>query len=111
MAMSIFHRGTGIALYFGTLLMAWWLIATASGPANYAVLQGFLGTWFGKFVVFGYTWALMHHLMSGIRHLVWDLGYGFGKQEREWLTAAALIAGIVATLLLWVAAYVFGGGR
>lgn len=111
MAMSIFHRATGVALYFGTLLMAWWLIATASGPANYATLQAFLGTWIGKLVVFGYTWALMHHLMSGIRHLVWDLGYGFGKQEREWLTAAALIGGIVATLLLWAVAYVVGGGR
>lgn len=111
MAMSILHRATGFALYFGTLLMAWWLIATASGPANYATLQAFLGTWFGKLVVLGYTWALMHHLMSGIRHLVWDIGYGFGKQEREWLTAAALVGGIVATLLLWAVAYVVGGGR
>lgn len=111
MAMSILHRLTGVALYFGTLLLAWWLIAAASGPSSYATLQSFLGMWFGKLVVFGYTWALMHHLMSGIRHLVWDLGYAFGKKEREWLTAAALIAGIVATLLLWAAAYVVGGGR
>ena len=111
MAMSILHRLTGVALYAGTLLMAWWLIATASGPSSYATLQAFLGSWVGKLVVFGYTWALMHHLMSGIRHLVWDLGYGFGKQEREWLTAAALIAGIVATILLWVVAFMVGGGR
>jgi succinate dehydrogenase / fumarate reductase cytochrome b subunit len=60
------------------------------------------------------TWslsALVHHSMSGIRYLVWDLGYGFKPTEREWLTRAALIAGIVITILLWVVAYMIGGGR
>ena len=65
MALSIVHRATGIALYFGTLLLAWWLIAAASGPGAYANVQAFTGSIIGKLIVFGYTWALMHHLLSG----------------------------------------------
>ncbi len=111
MVMSIIHRITGVALYVGTLLMAWWLIATASGPNAYAALQAFTGSWIGRIVVFGYTWALIHHMLSGIRHVVWDLGYGFEPAEREWLTRAALIGGIVLTIALWIAAFAIGGGR
>lgn len=111
MALSIIHRATGIALYFGTLLLAWWLIAAASGPAAYAYVQAFTGSIIGRLIAFGYTWALVHHAMSGIRYLVWDLGYGFKPNEREWLTRAALIAGIVITILLWIIAYAIGGGR
>lgn len=111
MAMSVIHRATGVALYFGSLLLAWWLIAAASGPAAYAYVQAFMGSWFGLLVMFGFTWSLMHHLFSGIRYLVWDLGYGFDPAAREWLTWAAAIAGIVATILLWVAVFAFGGGR
>jgi succinate dehydrogenase / fumarate reductase cytochrome b subunit len=111
MAMSIVHRITGIALYAGTLLMAWWLIATASGPGAYANIQGFTSSWIGRIVVFGYTWALLHHMLGGLRHLVWDLGYGFGPSEREWLTRAALAASIILTILVWIVAYIVGGGR
>ncbi len=111
MAMSILHRVTGVALYFGTLLLVWWLLAAAAGPSGYATFQGFISSWFGRLVMFGYTWALFHHLMSGIRHFIWDLGYGFGKNEREWLTGAALIGGIVLTVLVWAIAFATGGLR
>ena len=67
MAMSIVHRATGVALYFGTLLLVWWLLATASGPQAYATFQGFIGSWFGRLILFGYTWALIHHLLGGAR--------------------------------------------
>ena len=111
MAMSIVHRATGIALYFGTLLMAWWLIATASGPGAYASVQAFTSSFVGRIIVFGYTWALLHHMLGGARHLIWDLGYGFGKVERERLTLAALVGSITLTIVLWIAAYALGGGR
>ena len=111
MAMSIFHRVTGGALYFGTLLLAWWLIAAASGPSAYANVQAFTSSFIGRLIVFGYTWALLHHLLSGIRHLIWDLGYGFKANEREALTWGALIAGISLTVLVWIIAYAVGGGR
>jgi succinate dehydrogenase / fumarate reductase cytochrome b subunit len=111
MALSIVHRATGVALYFGTLLLAWWLIAAATGPAAYANVQAFTSSFIGRLIVFGYTWALLHHLLSGLRHFVWDLGYGFKASEREALTWGALIGGISLTVLLWIAAYAIGGGR
>lgn len=111
MAMSIVHRITGIALYFGTLLLAWWLIATASGPGAYANVQAFTSSFIGRIIVFGYTWALMHHMLGGARHLIWDLGYGFGKVERERLTLAALVGSITLTIVIWIVAYAVGGGR
>ena len=111
MVMSIVHRATGVALYFGTLLLAWWLIAAASGPTAYATLQSFTGSWIGRLIVFGYTWALIHHMLGGMRHLFWDLGYGFGPVERERMTVAALAGSVILTPLLWVVAYMIGGGR
>ena len=110
MMMSIVHRITGFGLYFGMLILAWWFIS-AAGPNGYARFEWFAGSWFGRLVLFGYTWALFHHLFSGIRHFVWDLGYGFKATERETLTWGALIAGISATVLLWIVAYMIGGGR
>ena len=74
-------------------------------------MQGFTSSFIGRLIVFGNTWALMHHLLSGIRHFVWDLGYGFKANEREALTWGAAIGGISLTVLLWILAYVIGGGR
>ena len=111
MALSIVHRATGLALYFGTLLLAWWLIAAASGPGAYANVQAFTGSIIGRLILFGYTWALLHHLLSGLRHFVWDLGYGFKPSEREGLTWGALIGGISLTVLVWIVAYMIGAGR
>jgi succinate dehydrogenase / fumarate reductase cytochrome b subunit len=110
LAMSIVHRVTGIGLYAGSLLLAWWLIAAASGPNAYAKVQWFMGTAVGLLLLFGYTWALIHHMLGGIRHLIWDIGYGFGPNEREWLTAANLVGSIGLTLLLWLVGYFMIGG-
>jgi succinate dehydrogenase / fumarate reductase cytochrome b subunit len=109
MMMSIVHRITGAALYLGTLLLAWWLIAAASGPNNYATFQWFIGTLIGRFILFGYTWALLHHMIGGVRHLIWDMGYGFGPSEREWLARATLFGSVTLTILLWVVGYLVVG--
>ena len=110
MLMSIAHRVTGAALYFGTLLVAWWLIAAASGPNYYAAVQWFMGTVVGRLVLFGYTWALIHHMLGGIRHLIWDTGHGFSASEREWLSLATVIGSVLLTLLLWSFGYLVVGG-
>jgi len=102
MAMSIVHRITGAALYVGTILLAWWLLAAASGPNAYATFQAVASSLIGRLVLFGYTWALIHHMLGGVRHLIWDTGRGFGPSEREWLVAANLIGSIAITLLLWL---------
>lgn len=108
--MSGFHRVTGAVLYFGLLLLAWWLIAAASGPNAYASVQWFMGTIIGRLVLLGFTWAMLHHSLGGIRHLIWDLGYGFGPSEREWLARATLFGGIALTILVWVVGYFVMGG-
>jgi succinate dehydrogenase / fumarate reductase cytochrome b subunit len=110
MVMSIVHRITGFGLYFGMLLLAWWLIAAASGPNAYAKIEWFMGTFIGRLVLFGYTWALIHHMLGGIRHLIWDTGRGLGPAEREWLAAVNLVGSIALTLVLWIVGYLAMGG-
>ena len=110
MAMSIVHRITGIALYAGTLLLVWWLLATAAGPGAHSSFQAFAGSWIGRLILFGYTWALIHHMLGGIRHLIWDTGRGFGPAEREWLALANLIGSIGLTLVIWIVGFVVMGG-
>jgi succinate dehydrogenase / fumarate reductase cytochrome b subunit len=110
MMMSIVHRITGAGLYFGTLLIAWWLIAAASSPNAYAGIGSFMSSFLGRLILLGYTWALVHHMLGGIRHLIWDTGHGFGAHEREWLAAANLIGSIGLTLVIWVLGYLYMGG-
>ncbi len=112
MTMSIVHRITGTGLYLGTLILAWWLLAAASGPSAYSVLEGVIGSLFGRVILFGYTWTLIHHMLGGIRHLIWDTGHGFGPHEREWLTRATLAGSIGLTIVLWaIGLLVVGGPR
>lgn len=104
MIMSVVHRGTGAALYFGTLLLAAWLIAAASGPAAYDWAQWAFGSWIGRLVLFGYTWALVCHLIGGIRFLIWDMIIGFGE-ERRLLSLGTWVLSGVFTILIWVVGY------
>src|SRR5262249_55527195 len=110
MLMSIVHRMTGAALYFGTLLLAWWLLAAATGPNAYAGIGSFMNSFVGRVILFGYTWALMHHMLGGIRHLIWDTGRGFGPAGREWLAVASLVGSVGLTIIIWVLGYLFVGG-
>ena len=110
MMMSVAHRVTGAALYFGMLLLAWWLIAVASGPNAYGLFEAFIGSWIGLLILFGFTWALMHHMLGGLRHLIWDTLRGFEPAEREVLATSTLIGSVVLTLVLWVIGYLAMGG-
>lgn len=110
MMMSIVHRITGGALYVGTLLMAWWLISAASGPNAYATFEAFIGSFIGRVILFGFTWALLHHMLGGIRHLIWDTLHGFQPAEREWLTVASLVGSIALTVVVWIIGYIALGG-
>jgi succinate dehydrogenase / fumarate reductase, cytochrome b subunit len=101
MVMSILHRITGAALYFGTLLLAWWLLATAQGEKHYAVFNAVIGHPIGKIVLFGYTWALIHHMLGGIRHLYWDTGRGFGLASINRLSWLSAFGSIALTLAVW----------
>ena len=111
MLMSIVHRITGAALYFGIILVAWWLVAAAVGSNAYATVEMFLGTTIGRLILFGYTWALIHHGLGGVRHLIWDIGYGFEPSEREILTLVTLIGSIGITVLIWGVGFLAMGPR
>jgi succinate dehydrogenase / fumarate reductase, cytochrome b subunit len=105
MMMSIVHRITGVGLYFGVVLLVWWLDAAATSDGYFAVVQGFFFHWFGRLVLFGFTWALIHHALGGLRHFLWDTGRGFDLRHVEWLARANLAGSIVLTVALWVFAY------
>jgi succinate dehydrogenase / fumarate reductase, cytochrome b subunit len=110
LVMSGLHRISGIALYFGSLLLAWWLIAIASGPNAYANAQWLMGTIIGRLVLLGYTWALIHHALGGVRHLIWDTIHGLEPNEREWLARATIVGSLGLTAILWIIGGLIGGG-
>lgn len=105
MMMSIAHRVTGAALYFGTLLLIWYLVAAVSGDAAFATVSWFMRSFFGQMILFGFTFALLHHFFGGVRHLIWDAGYGFEHPMRERLAQGTLICSTVSTLILFAAAH------
>ena len=105
MATSIFHRITGVALGLGTLLLAWWLIALATGPEAHAFARAVMGSAVGKLVLLGFTWALFFHLCTGIRHLFWDLGKGFDIATVSKTGWTALILSAAFTVAAWILAY------
>ena len=107
MVMSILHRITGVALYAGTLLLAWWLIAAAAGEAAFATADGFFGSIFGRLVLFGYTFALVHHALGGIKHLVQDTGAALEKSFTTKMALAQPVLSIILTILIWVVGYSF----
>ena len=109
MLMSIVHRITGGALYFGTLLVVAWLVAAATSPEWFDCVTWLYGSWIGRLVLFGYTWALLHHLLGGIRHLVWDTGAGFGKHFTTKLARALPYVSVALTVLVWVVGYMVRG--
>lgn len=105
MVLSILHRVTGVGLGLGTLLLTWWLAAAAAGPDYYNFVHGVIGSWLGRLILFGFTWALFLHLCNGIRHLFWDSGYGYQIPVANRTARWALIASILLTLLAWILAY------
>ena len=102
MTLSILHRITGVGLGLGSLLLVYWLTAAASGPAAFAQAQGFVGSWFGLLLLFGFSVALFYHLANGIRHLFWDAGRGFELKNAYGSAIAVLVATAALTALAWI---------
>ena len=105
MVMSIMHRITGVALYLGTLVLAAWLISAATSTSAFATMQWLLTSLIGRLILLGYTWALLHHMLGGIRHFIWDVGAGFGP-IRHTLSRLTLVGSLVLTVLLWIVGYI-----
>jgi succinate dehydrogenase / fumarate reductase cytochrome b subunit len=98
---SIFHRITGCALGAGTLLLTAWLVCAATSDAAFAAIQGFMGSWFGLLVLFGFTLALFYHFCNGIRHLAWDAGRGFELPAMHRSGWTVIAATVILTILFW----------
>lgn len=105
MGTSILHRVTGFGLALGTLILAWWLVAAAMGPSAYATFQAVANHWFGLFVLFGFTVALVFHAVNGVRHLFWDLGAGFAVPTAN--RSGLLVYGLTVlfTWIIWAFAF------
>ena len=104
MTMSILHRASGVILVVGAFALAWWLLALAAGGEAYADAAECLASPLGKLFLFGFTLSLVYHLLNGIRHLLWDAGWGFEIPEfyaSGWTVAALTV---VFTLVIWIVA-------
>ncbi|MGH6939941.1 succinate dehydrogenase, cytochrome b556 subunit [Hypericibacter sp.] len=103
--LSILHRITGIALAVGSLLLVYWIIAAAVGPEAFAQAQNLIGSILGRLLLFGWTYALFFHLVNGIRHLFWDMGWGFELKTVSITGWTAVIAALLLTLIAWGLGY------
>jgi succinate dehydrogenase / fumarate reductase cytochrome b subunit len=109
MMMSIAHRISGAANAVGFLLLAWWLVAIASGPEAYATVEHFFSSLIGRMLLFLFSWALIHHMLGGIRHLIWDTGRALDKTSIEVLAWLTIISSTALTILIWVVGYALRG--
>ncbi|MCP1336674.1 succinate dehydrogenase, cytochrome b556 subunit [Futiania mangrovi] len=99
---SITHRITGMANAAGLILLTWWLVAMATGAGAFDAVQWFLDSILGRIMLFGWTWALCYHFLNGIRHLVWDAGFGFEVETMERSAKMVIGGSVVLTLLVWI---------
>ncbi|MEM7743807.1 MAG: succinate dehydrogenase, cytochrome b556 subunit [Pseudomonadota bacterium] len=100
--LSIFHRVTGVALTAGMALVVWWLLAAATSEEYFATVDGILTSWIGYLILLGSTIALAYHLLNGIRHLWWDMGFGFEMKQVQQSAYAVLGGSVVLTLIVWI---------
>lgn len=102
MVLSIVQRITGAGMFFGTLLILWWLVAAAIGDPALALVYAVAGSWFGQLVLFAFVWALFQHMLQGIRHFFWDMTVGFAPERRFLVSWIIVAAGFVLTLATFV---------
>lgn len=102
MVLSISHRATGCGLGIGTLMLTWWLVAAAVSDDAFATVQWFLGSWLGILCLFGWAASLVLHLLTGLRHLAWDAGYGFEPEEYTKTGWGVVVVGVAGAGLLCI---------
>jgi len=105
MALSITHRATGVFLAAGALYLVIWLAAIAGGPDSFSVMTHFNISIVGRLLLLGWTFSLFYHLCNGIRHLVWDAGWGFDLKTGHITAVLVIVASVLLTALAWGAAY------
>ena len=110
MMTSITHRVTGVGLAVGAVILAWWLVSISNGPEGWQNFHAVSDTPLGLLVLFGLTWSLVYHFLNGIRHLAWDLGYGFDKRVAERNSVIIFALSVLGALAFFAAAWTGHGG-
>ncbi|WP_208437079.1 succinate dehydrogenase, cytochrome b556 subunit [Bartonella taylorii] len=106
MAMSIAHRITGMALYFGIVFLALWLVSVSCGAEMFRTIHKIYSSWPGLCILFLYTLAGVHHMVGGIRHIVWDLKPCLLAKEKATVTAwATVFISLIVTFVIWIIGY------
>ena len=100
--LSITHRIAGIINLFSLILIFFWIIILSLGESNYELFLFVINSFFGKFILIGFSWSMIFHLLSGIRHLAWDLGYGFEIKTANISGAVVIISSLVLTIIFWL---------
>ena len=100
--LSILHRATGIALSMGSIILVFWVIALTLGDTTYTLYFNIINNWFGKLILFGFTFALFYHLSNGIRHLFWDAGYGYDLKQAYMSGSLVIFFSLTLTILTWI---------
>jgi succinate dehydrogenase / fumarate reductase cytochrome b subunit len=105
MMTSITHRITGTGLAVGAVILAWWLVCISNGPEGWQSFHAIWDTPLGLLVLFGLTWSLVYHFLNGVRHLAWDLGYGFDKREAERNSVIIYALSVLGALAVFAAVW------
>ena len=100
--LSITHRISGIINLIALILIFFWLIVLSFGESNYELFLLTINSFFGKFILIGFIWSMSFHLLSGIRHLAWDLGYGFEIKTANISGIIVIISSLILTIIFWL---------
>ena len=100
--LSITHRISGVINLFSLILIFFWLLFLSLGENNYESFLLAINSFIGKFFLIGFTWSMSFHLLSGIRHLIWDFGYGFEIKTANISGIIVIISSLILTVVFWL---------
>ena len=99
---SISHRITGVINIFALTLICFWIASMLLGSTNYEFIYSILNSFFGKFIVIGITWSFSFQILSEIRHLFWDIGYGFELMTSKISGIIVIFGSFIVTILIYI---------
>jgi len=100
--LSITHRIVGVVNLLSLILMFFWLLTLSLGENNYELFLSAINSVFGKFILIGFIWSMSFHILSGIRHLIWDFGYGFEIKIANISGIIVIISSLLLTIIFWL---------
>ena len=100
--LSITHRISGLINLLGLILIFFWLLVLSLGESNYELLLLLINSFVGKFILIRLTWSMSFHILSGIRHLAWDLGYGFEINTANISGLIVIVSSLILTVIIWL---------